>query len=189
MSHLFFCFIPWAFSHLSYSSRQLGVHCGRQVSLRGSTFLPSDSRSLHRVRRWSLSPLSLSPSSAQLTLWHRAPRVGGGENEALELKNLQLVAKLLQVFELLAPLSETLSSHFSPGSSGVQSQRTEAGEGFVREENTEGLNYGQAIRNKSMWCSYCKRGQRFKENNRIQHVAFFSTVRKQAATQSYVTFI
>lgn len=57
-----------------------------------------------------VSPLSLPlcPSSPALTRWHQSLRVGGGENEALELKNLQLVAKLLQVFELLTLLSETL---------------------------------------------------------------------------------
>lgn len=55
----------------------------------------------------SLSP-SLCPSSPSLTRWHQTLRIGGGENEALELKNLQLVAKLLQVFELLTLLSETL---------------------------------------------------------------------------------
>lgn len=52
--------------------------------------------------------LPLCPSSPALTRWHQTLRIGGGENEALELKNLQLVAKLLQVFELLTLLSETL---------------------------------------------------------------------------------
>lgn len=52
--------------------------------------------------------LPLCPSSPALTRWHQSLRIGGGENEALELKNLQLVAKLLQVFELLTVLSETL---------------------------------------------------------------------------------
>lgn len=52
--------------------------------------------------------LPLCPSSPALTRWHQSLRIGGGENEALELKNLQLVAKLLQVFELLTLLSETL---------------------------------------------------------------------------------
>lgn len=52
--------------------------------------------------------LPLCPSSPAITRWHQALRIGGGENEALEQKNLQLVAKLLQVFELLTLLSETL---------------------------------------------------------------------------------
>lgn len=98
-----------AFTQICCSAlqRHSGACSGRQVSLDGHVFplarvyKPRSCRGGERAR-CSLAPLPL------LTLWHQTPRIGGGENEALELKNLQLVAKLLQVFELLALLSESL---------------------------------------------------------------------------------